>query len=81
MNLFFDLEQVSCEEVNLIRHPEHQGEIRRLAGALDAGFRQYADARRDGSRQFPKGMGQARLCSSQDGSAAYRQEYKMYYDR
>lgn len=47
VDLFFDLEQDSREEVNLIRRPEHQREIRRLAGALDAGFRQYADARQD----------------------------------
>ena len=69
------------EEINLIRDPARQGELHRLAAALDAGFRQFADPGRDGSRQFPKGMGQTGLCSSQNGAAAYRQEYEMYYGR
>ena len=80
-DLFFDLEQDKREEINLIRDPARQGELHRLAAALDAGFRQFADPGRDGSRQFPKGMGQTGLCSSQNGVAAYRQEYEMYYGR
>lgn len=78
-DLFFDLERDRHEEVNLIHDPACQGEIRRLAAALDAGFRKFADPDRDGSRQFPKGVGQIGLCSPQNGTAAYRQEYEMYH--
>lgn len=64
----------------MIHAPACQREIRRLAAVLDTGFQRFADPGRDDSRQFPKGMGQVGLCSCQDGTAAYRQEYKMYYD-
>lgn len=78
-DLLYDLQVDPTETINRISDPDYSGIREELSRQMDAAFDRYADPRRDGRYQFPKGMGQTRACSREHGQEAYRQAFEMYY--